>query len=135
MKDYIREILEEVNDIQVRYTKPSLVRNYTDKDYAIGSYEKLVCKMIDIINNLQKENEKLKEIVYNLTTLTVNGDRTQIKNTAQYKLEQCQHRIDKAIEYIKSYNLPDDLGKLSECPISVNELKELLSILRGDIDE
>ena len=56
-------------------------------------------KIKDYINNLQEENERLREVVENLTTMTVCGDRKQIKNTAQFKLEQCQSRIDKAIEY------------------------------------
>lgn len=46
--------------------------------------------------------------------------------------KELKSRIDKAIEYIESYNLPKDLGKLSEAPISVNELKELLKILKGE---
>ena len=55
------------------------------------------------IGKLEKENKELKEIVYNLTTMTANGDRTQIKNTAQYKLEQCQQKINKALEEIDNY--------------------------------
>lgn len=53
----------------------------------------------------------------------------------QILIKELQERIDKAIEYIESYNLPEDLGKLSECPISVNELKELLDILKGGNNE
>ena len=55
----------------------------------------------DRIEDLQKENNKLKETIENVMTLTVCGDKKQIKNTAQYKLEDTQKRIDKAIEKIK----------------------------------
>lgn len=53
------------------------------------------------ITNLEQENERLKEIVENLATFTVCGDRKQIKNTAQYKLEIAQDKIDKAIHRIQ----------------------------------
>ena len=38
------------------------------------------------------------------------------------------------VEYIKSYNLPEDLGHLGEAPISIRELREILRLL-GEIDE
>ncbi len=56
--------------------------------------------LLNYITNLQEENKRLEEIIENLTTMTVCGDKKQTKNTAQFKLEQCQSRIDKAIEYI-----------------------------------
>jgi hypothetical protein len=59
------------------------------------------CYVLDYITNLQEENERLKETIENLTTMTVNGDRTQIKNTAQYKLDIYKSRNEKAIEYNK----------------------------------
>ena len=49
-----------------------------------------------------------------------------------FKARRLEKKINKAIEYIESYNLPKDLGKLSEAPISVNELKELLKILKEE---
>lgn len=67
-----------------------------------------------------------------------------IKKLEEYDIEvnklfkenkELKSRIDKAIEYIESYNLPKNLGKLSEAPISVNELKELLKILKGEENE
>jgi uncharacterized radical SAM superfamily protein len=95
--------------------------------------------LLDYITNLEQESKKLKEIVENLTTLTVCGDRKQIKNTAQYKLEQAQQRIDKAIEYIKNNNLYeetrldydiDDEPFYWDC--DDNKAKnDLLDILRG----
>lgn len=49
----------------------------------------------------EEENKRLNNIIENLTTMTVNGDRTQIKNTAQYKLEQAEEKIKKAIYFIE----------------------------------
>lgn len=116
MKDYIREILEEVNDIQVRYTKPLLERNYTDRDYAIGRYEKLICKMIDIINNLQKENILLTNARYSL-------DRVKLED-----------RIDKAIELLEkeNYHCPMSLTVEKAYIIEVEKINNVISILRGE---
>lgn len=60
-------------------------------------------------NRKQKDEiERLNNIIENLTTMTVNGDRTQIKNTAQYK-------IDRAIEYHDNcVNNLLDLDKIEE---------------------
>ena len=83
MKDEIKEILEE-----------SIYNNYD-----LHTSEKK--KLLDYITNLQEENERLKEIVENLTTMTVCGDGKQIKNTAQYKLDIYKSRNEKAIEYCR----------------------------------
>lgn len=63
------------------------------------------------IDDLQQENKQLKEEIArlrekieNLTTMTVCGDRKQIKNTAQYKLELAEQKIDKIIEENKELN-------------------------------
>ena len=40
---------------------------------------------------------------------------------------------DDVVEYIKSYNLPEDLGHFGEAPISIRELREILRML-GEID-
>ena len=77
-------------------------------------------QLLDYITNLQEENEELKEKIENLTTMTVCGDRKQIKNTAQYKLDIAQAKIDKAIEYIEQYK------ELDFCDL------DLLDILRGE---
>jgi hypothetical protein len=74
---------------------------------------------LDYLKELKEENEKLEE------------DLDAEKSINSY----LSRRILKAIEYIESYNLPKDLGKLSEAPISVNELKELLKILKGGENE
>ena len=81
------------------------------------------------IQQLQQENKQLKEKIENLTTLVVCGDTKQIKNTAQYKLEQLQQRIDKAIEYIKTTNI---LGLRYGKTIFSIYLTKLLEILEGE---
>jgi DNA repair exonuclease SbcCD ATPase subunit len=83
-------------------------------------------------DKLKEENKRLKEIVENLTTMTAYGDRTQIKNTAQYKLEIAQNRIDKAIEYIKKCQLGVDAMDRPYMLLDQDEGKELLNILKGD---
>lgn len=40
-------------------------------------------------------------------------------------------KIDKAVEFIESYNLPKDLKGMGEAPITSNDLNTLLDILRG----
>ena len=62
MNNDIKEILEEVNDIQVRYSKPLLKVDYINEDYTIERYEQIVFKMINIITNLQKELNLIKDI-------------------------------------------------------------------------
>ena len=69
----------------------------------------------------------LLEKIENLTTMTVNGDRTQIKNTTQYKLEILQQRIDKAIEYITPAIQYND-------KLYPDEVDQLLNILKGEND-
>jgi hypothetical protein len=52
------------------------------------------------VEQLEKENIKQKEIIENLTTMTVCGDKKQIKNTAQCKLEQLENIRKEAIKFI-----------------------------------
>ena len=51
--------------------------------------------------------------------------------SALKKIEELQHRIDKALEYLKSYNTDFKHCRFGEAPISMRELQELLEIL-GD---
>ena len=51
------------------------------------------------------------------------------------QLEDYKSCCEKAIEYIKSYNLPKDLGHLGEAPISIRELRDLLNILQNGSEE
>lgn len=60
-------------------------------------------KLLDYIKNIEKENQQLKK------------------------------QKDDVVEYIKSYNLPEDLGHFGEAPISIRELREILRML-GEID-
>lgn len=82
------------------------------------------------IQKLQQENEKLKEKIENLTTLVVCGDTKQIKNTAQYKLEQLQQRIDKAIECISNFLCTEEYIKVDGIAIADN-YEKILEILDG----
>ena len=90
---------------------------------------------------LQEENERLKEVVENLTTMTVCGDKKQIKNTAQYKLEIAQDRINKAIEYIEEHIKYECDGTYSGMSFYSHHLydnfkkEDLLNILQGEDKE
>lgn len=61
------------------------------------------------LKELQEENEELKEKIENLTTMTVCGDRKQIKNTAQYKLDIYKSRINKAIHRIQLLQMDNEV--------------------------
>lgn len=77
------------------------------------------------INDLKEENKQLKEIVYNLTTMTVCGDRKQIKNTAQYKLEQLQKVLTELEEYIKNHYIVGHTIQNASLDGIINKLNEL----------
>ena len=66
---------------------------------------------------LQEENKQLKEQLENLMTMIVCGDKKQIKNTAQYKLEKAQQQNQK---------LKDNWVDLKEC------LKEVMDSSNDD---
>lgn len=74
MSDEIKEILEGI-EVVIKH------------DGTLEFDAKELKVLLDYITNLQEENERLREIVENLTTMTVCGDKKQIKNTAQYKLD------------------------------------------------
>jgi len=116
MKDEIKEILDKITDEDW----------YEEKDLTgikwIELKQEETNLLYDYITNLQEKYEELKDELYS-TNQVVN------------ELLDERDRNKKAIEYIKSYNLPDNLGKLSEAPISVSELKDLLNILGGDDNE
>ena len=52
-------------------------------------------------------------------------------NTCNY----LRNSIDKAIEYIESYNIDFNNLKFSEATITIRELKKLLDILKGEDKE
>ena len=103
-QEYLKHILYDINEhskimeypLELAYIECEILYNY-------------------IISLLEK--------IENLTTMTVNGDRTQIKNTAQYKLDILQQRIDKAIEYTEN---------ISKEEVGVVAKTILLKILKGD---
>ena len=87
--------------------------------------QKEVHKLPQKVEQLEEENIKQKEIIENLTTMAVCGDKKQIKNTAQYKLEQLENIRKEAIVYIK-----DKMELTKECP------QDLLNILnKGGISK
>lgn len=81
------------------------------------------------VEQLEKENIKQKEIIENLTTMTVCGDKKQIKNTAQYKLEQLENIRKEAIEMFENINLEKYYHGMSY-EFEINDFKDdLLNIL------
>lgn len=60
------------------------ISSRTVDDILLEDYFK---ELENYITNLQEKNKRLEEIIENLTTMTVCGDKKQIKNTAQYKLD------------------------------------------------
>ena len=86
------------------------------------------------VEQLEKENIKQKEIIENLTTMTVCGDKKQIKNTAQYKLEQLESIRKEAIEWIDGhdyYSGSSDIYYFSDFTPS----NDLLNILNKGSEE
>lgn len=85
-------------------------------------------------DNLQEENERLKEIVENLTTMTVCGDKKQIKNTAQYKLDIYKQRNEKAIEYTKRF-INGKTSRIDEFKNVELVLETIVQLLQGEDNE
>lgn len=134
----IEKILEEVNDIQVRYSKPLLERNYTDSDYATVRYDKLVCKMINIIINLQKENEILKEnAIHNDKVVDkVNWENRLLKDKIDKLEKDIQKEIDRTNKLIE-----EDIGlfEINNIRKALNETRQYILLrlrqLRGKDNE
>lgn len=80
-----------------------------------------VQELLDKYNDLQQENKQLKERLENVMTMTACGDKKQIKNTAQYKLEKVQQQ---------NQELKDNWNKLKEYMI-----KEQARIVIENTDE
>ena len=76
------------------------VVNNEDYDKIKKSLNKQIEDLQQKVEQLEKENIKQKEIIENLTTMTVCGDKKQIKNTAQCKLEQLENIRKEAIKFI-----------------------------------
>ena len=77
------------------------VVNGEDYDKIKKSLNEQIEDLQQKVKQLEKENIKQKEIIENLTTMTVCGDKKQIKNTAQYKLEQLENIRKEIKEYIE----------------------------------
>lgn len=94
------------------------------------------CRQMDKIDvyewvaNDELKIQQLKEKIENLTTLVVCGDTKQIKNTAQYKLEQLQQRIDKIEKCIKEYK-EWGYSKYDENEIEIELIDKILEIVNG----
>lgn len=105
--NYITNLQEELKEYKMIFDtfskRPYAHRYLEEKKKELGN-NKIIGLDSEMIYkdyyDLKEENERLKEIVENLTTMTVCGDRKQIKNTAQYKLDIYKQRIDKANEII-----------------------------------
>ena len=120
MSEEIKELIE-----QLGYKE--FYRYYEEKN-------KLIKDLQQKVEQLEKENIKQKEIIENLTTMTVCGDKKQIKNTAQYKLEQLENIRKEVIEYIKD-NACYSEGHC-KCSFSQMALDNLLNILnKGENNE
>ena len=96
MSEEIKEILDWLKD----YNR--------DRPFGTSIYDRkilsnYITNLQQKVEQLEKENIKQKEIIENLTTMTVCGDKKQIKNTAQYKLEQLENIRKEAIEYLKEF--------------------------------
>ena len=116
---------EEFRKIAKEYAEMYFTKgiNSTKIFYYVDELEKKV-------EQLEKENIKQKEIIENLTTMTVCGDKKQIKNTAQYKLEQLENIRKEAIKYIEK--------EIKDMPLNGCKLRliDLLNILnKGDRNE
>ena len=112
-KEVIEYIVQRRNEIENK-------EDYLSEQEKINRYLYLQQK----VEQLEKENIKQKEIIENLTTMTVCGDKKQIKNTAQYKLEQLENIRKEAIELIKKYQRKDEFLNLNEW-----QTRDLLNIL------
>lgn len=118
---------EEFRKIAKEYAEMYFTKgiNGTKIFYYVDELEKKV-------EQLEKENIKQKELIENLTTMTVCGDKKQIKNTAQYKLKQLENIRKEAIEYIKenlqSYSLPGVIKDMRY--VDFNKLLNILN--KGD---
>lgn len=82
---------------------------------------------LDLILSLEME-EKDQEIE------RLNKENTILRQNSQYLVKQkdeLEEVINKAIEYIESYNIDFKNCRFGEAPISMRELGDLLNILKG----
>lgn len=127
-----------INDRPVQAKLPSalqdsVIRKIDGKYYIEYGILDYIEHLQQKVEQLEKENIKQKEIIENLTTMTVCGDKKQIKNTAQYKLEQLENIRKEVIEYIKD-NACYSEGHC-KCSFSQIALDNLLNILNKGSDK
>ena len=106
MSEEIKKILSNMLHIIIKYSDDfdELEENEIRYQLPYKQMEKLydyITSLQQKVEQLEKENIKQKEIIENLTTMTVCGDKKQIKNTAQYKLEQLENIKKEIKEYIE----------------------------------
>lgn len=122
-KEVIEYIVQRRNEIENN-------EDYLSEQEKINQYLYLQQK----VEQLEKENIKQKEIIENLTTMTVCGDKKQIKNTAQYKLEQLENIRKEAIEYINHATIGADSSPIEDSWLyNLYETRHILS--KGDNNE
>ena len=126
IKDIILDVKDSLNET------PKNMYKYNKITLNLNEFEEI----LNYIEQLEKENIKQKEIIENLTTMTVCGDKKQIKNTAQYKLEQLENIRKEAIEYvykhIQEYDVDGTFTNLDEFDFIASP-QALLNILsKGD---
>ena len=95
MSEEIKEIIYDIKD-SLNET-PKKMYKYNKITFNLNE----LSEILKYVEQLEKENIKQKEIIENLTTMTVCGDKKQIKNTAQYKLEQLENIKKEIKEYIE----------------------------------
>ena len=104
IKDIILDVKDSLNET------PKNMYKYNKITLNLNEFEEI----LKYVEQLEKENIKQKEIIENLTTMTVCEDKKQIKNTAQYKLEQLENIRKEAIEelsymstdaYVEDYDI------------------------------
>ena len=91
MNDEIRKILDKIQKC----------KDYDDKALLIEQYGATL--LLDYIINLQKENQKLKEIIeHNLQSFYINSE---MHKQTKDELSDYKSRVEKAVEYINKYEV------------------------------
>ena len=113
--DYITNLKEE----NIRLIEENIALKIELEDM---SYEQLKISY----KKLQEENKILKENA-------IHNDK--VVDKAKWNEMIYKSRIDKAIEYLESYNTDFKNCRFGEAPISMRELGDLLDILKGEENE
>lgn len=110
----------------------------TNSDKALFEYERFCIELIEEnkqlkeeIKQYQKELEKADSITQSCIFQGEEESGISFRNCLN-KMKDYKTRIDKAIEYLESYNVDFARCEFGEAPISIRELNELLEILKGE---